>query len=335
MPNKPNGINEDNSKITIADVAAALGISKTTVSRAISGKGRIGEATRTKVLSYIEKYGYKPNPIAKGLAQQKTYNIGWVMPGDSSFSDLPFFQSCLRGIIDEAANDDYDVILSLIYDNDISGLKRLVNGNKVDGIILGRTLVNDESVKFLKSSGTPFVAIGSTDEEDVIQIDNDHINACKDLTIELAKSGVSSFALIVGSDNHVVNRSRKAGYDAGISKAGTLIKSSISYMNSDSKEAVDRIVEKSIQNSTQCIVCADDKICTLVMDSLRLLNVQVPRDIKVASFYDSDLLKSVRSDIKVIHYSPRQLGAKACRTLFEYLAGDEVPDKTLMGYEIL
>ena len=58
--------------ITIADVAEALGVSKTTVSRAISGKGRIGAETREKVLAYIEEHNYTPNVIAKSLAQSKT-----------------------------------------------------------------------------------------------------------------------------------------------------------------------------------------------------------------------------------------------------------------------
>ena len=66
---------EEKKDITIADVAEALGVSKTTVSRAISGKGRIGKETRKRVLEYIEEHDYKPNAIAKGLAQSKTYNI--------------------------------------------------------------------------------------------------------------------------------------------------------------------------------------------------------------------------------------------------------------------
>ena len=69
----------DNKNITIADVAEALGVSKTTVSRAISGKGRIGEATRERVRAYIEEHDYQPNVIAKGLAQSKTFNICGVV----------------------------------------------------------------------------------------------------------------------------------------------------------------------------------------------------------------------------------------------------------------
>ena len=63
------------NNITISDVAEALGVSKTTVSRAISGKGRIGAATRKRVLEYIQEHDYKPNVIARGLAQSKTFNI--------------------------------------------------------------------------------------------------------------------------------------------------------------------------------------------------------------------------------------------------------------------
>ena len=58
-------------KITISDIAEALGISKTTVSRAISGKGRIGEDTVRRVQEYIKEHDYIPNPMAKGLASQK------------------------------------------------------------------------------------------------------------------------------------------------------------------------------------------------------------------------------------------------------------------------
>ena len=67
---------ESGQKMTISDVAEALNISKTTVSRAISGKGRIGAETRRRVLEYIEEHNYKPSVIAKGLAQSKSYNIG-------------------------------------------------------------------------------------------------------------------------------------------------------------------------------------------------------------------------------------------------------------------
>lgn len=137
--------------ITIADVAEALGVSKTTVSRAISGKGRIGRETRERVLAYIEEHDYKPNVIAKGLAQSKTYNICVVMPGEYDVVDLTFFQECLFGIQEIAGSMEYDILLSICRKNDISSLERIIANHKVDGVILMRTFVEDEQIDFLQT----------------------------------------------------------------------------------------------------------------------------------------------------------------------------------------
>ena len=326
---------EDNPRITIQDVATALGISKTTVSRAISGKGRIGEETRQKVLDYIEKHDYKPNPIAKGLAQQRTYNIGWVMPGDSEITDLPFFQSSMSGVCEEAAANDYDVLLSMVYNKGMDSLKRMVTGNKVDGVILARTLVDDQNVRYLKESGIPFVVIGSTSESDVVQIDNDHIAACKDLTANLVNSGLTSLILIGGDDNHVVNMSRKSGYEAGIEDSQKKPVDSSIFLNCEDAEAVEKAVTAALEKQADCIICMDDKICGLALDILRKKKLSVPGDIKLASFYNSDLINKLEPGITAIQYSPKTLGTMACSTLMNYINGEKVPMRTLMSYEIL
>jgi len=166
---------ESGQKMTISDVAEALNISKTTVSRAISGKGRIGAETRRRVLEYIEEHNYKPSVIAKGLAQSKSYNIGWVMPSDYSVVDLPFFQKCLMGLLEMAAPVDYDVLVCTVSPDDMSQLERIVENHKVDGVVLGRTLVNDAPAEYLKEKKIPFVVVGSMDDDNVVQVDHDHV----------------------------------------------------------------------------------------------------------------------------------------------------------------
>ena len=100
-------------KITIDDVAKALGISKTTVSRAISGKGRVGSDTRDKVMEFIEKHNYRPNVSAKALASQRTYNIGVVWPDDYNAVDLPFFQRCMIGMTEATSSVGVDILFHL------------------------------------------------------------------------------------------------------------------------------------------------------------------------------------------------------------------------------
>lgn len=328
-------LQKEQGKITIGDVASALGVSKTTVSRAISGKGRIGEETRRRVLAYIKENHYQPNVVAKGLATSKTYNIGWVMPGDSSVTDLPFFQRCMMGITEVAAAEDYDILISMVFEHDISQLKRVVKNRKVDGIILGRTLVKDERSDYLRKSGMPFVVIGSSTDDQVIQIDNDHINACRELTSILALKGIKRMALIGGNENHVVNQTRKKGFMLGLKEQGIETNSKTIYMNCDVTSTVERAVEECVRSNVECIVCMDDRICHCAINKLYRDGIAIPEQMKVASFYNSAMLESNQPAITSLQYDPKELGMVACRTLFDYIAGMEVQKKVLLGYETI
>ncbi len=323
------------SKMTIGDIATELGISKTTVSRAMSGKGRISDATREKVMALVKEYDYKPNVMAKGLANSRTYNIGWIVPGSSSMTELPFFQRSMMGVIEVAQANDYDVIISLVYDNDLSQLQRLVDNHKVDGIILGRTMVNDSRVKLLQDSRMPFVVIGSSYEKNVIQIDNDHIKACKELTSILILKGRSKIALIGGMEDHVVNQTRLNGFKLGMAEQGLVADASNTFMNNDTSAEVERALEDAIKAGAECIVCMDDKICRDVLDKLARDEIRIPEDIKVASFYNSRLLENSNPPITTLQYDPKELGVVAGRTILDILDGKSVEEKVMLGYEVI
>ena len=321
-------------RITIDDIAKELGISKTTVSRAISGKGRIGPATREKVLAYIKEHDYRPSPLAKGLAQSKTYNIAWVIPGDSTVTELPFFQKCMIGVSDIASTFDHDILLSMVYEDNFSGLERVVKNRKVDGVILARTLFRDPCVEFLIAESIPFVTIGSTPYKNVYQIDNDHIGACKELTEILLLKGMKRIALIGGDENHIVNRSRKAGFLKAYSTLKMPVDEDIIYMNSDNKSVTIRNVNDAVSKEVDCIICTDDMICSYALDEIRKLGLKVPDDIRVASFYNSPVLESYQPAITTLDYDPKQLGSEACSTLMAIMNGEDVPKKKLLHYDV-
>ncbi len=323
---------KEQEKITIDDVAKALGVSKSTVSRSISGKGRISEETRQKVLKYIEEHNYRPSIVAKGLAQSKTYNIGWVIPGDAMIMDLPFYQRCMMGVCEEAALENYDILLSMIYENDYSQLKRIIRNKKVDGIILGRTLVKDPQAELLINSNIPFVVVGSSMDNQIIQIDNDHIHACKELTSVLIAKGIKKLALIGGDSNHVVNKNRREGFELALKEKG--IHDKFIYMDRKDNTKIERTVDDILKQDIECIICMDDGICSEVIGKLHKEHINIPKDIKLASFYDSEILKRHNPPITSLQYDPKILGAAACRTLFDYIEGKEIERKQLLGCEI-
>jgi len=327
----------EDKNMTINDIADALGVSKTTVSRAISGKGRIGEETRNRVLQYIEEHNYTPNVIAKGLAQSRTYNIGLVIPGDYNIVELPFFQNCMLGISQIASSMDYDVLVTIVTADDISRLQRVVVNHKVDGFILTRTFVKDAPAEYLKEMGIPFVAIGSTEDTSVVWIDNDHQRACRELTDRLFAQGMERIALIGGSREHMVNRRRVQGFLDACQRSdqkaafhcGDYVFSDVEDM-----ETVEKIVEKLLQEKIQCILSTDDYLCGCVLNILQQRKIKVPEQIKVASFYDSSFLENYTPSVTSIQFDIEELGKLTCRTLLAMIDGQKAPEQSLLGYQI-
>ena len=242
---------ESGQKMTISDVAEALNISKTTVSRAISGKGRIGAETRRRVLEYIEEHNYKPSVIAKGLAQSKSYNIGWVMPSDYSVVDLPFFQKCLMGLLEMAAPVDYDVLVCTVSPDAMSQLERIVENHKVDGVVLGRTLVNDAPAEYLKEKKIPFVVVGSMDDDNVVQVDHDHRSACRELTSILLAKGMTKVALMGGNKNHVVTLNRYRGYLDAMEDMEVPVDNSLVYFDIDNSVLCEHAIEEIMKQKAE------------------------------------------------------------------------------------
>ena len=163
--------------------------------------------------------------------------------------------------------------------DDMSQLQRAVENHKIDGLILGRTLIRDDRIKYLKQTDLPFVAIGSTEEPNVAQIDNDHIAACRELTSILIMKGMKKFALIGGDSNHVVNRTRREGFEQGITGAGLMIEDMKVYMDCVDRSNVEMTAEDSMRHMVDCIVCMDDGICNWVLDKLRKEGISVPEQI--------------------------------------------------------
>ncbi len=324
----------ENKKKTIDDIAKELQVSKTTVSRAISGKGRISKETRERVMDYIQKTNYKPNVIAKSLAQSKTYNIAFVMPSDCSLVDLPFFQKCMFGVSEIAASNDYDVLISTVSESDISQLERVIENHKVDGVILSRTLIKDAPAAYLMGKAIPFVTIGTALSKDIVQVDNDHRSACRELTSILLMRGIRKMALIGGNKAHVVTQKRLQGYKDAFLEQSMSADNSLIYMDIESSVMVEKVVEEMVERQVECVICMDDSICIHVLNKLRKEKLRVPGDIKVASFYNSSLMESNIPSITSLQFDVRELGMVTCKTLLDKIDGKNVQSRTLLGYEV-
>ena len=181
----------------------------------------------------------------------------------------------------------------------------------------------------------PFVVIGSSHDEDVIQIDNDHIGACRELTSIIIMKGIKKLALIGGSMEHVVNQTRREGFEMGLTEHGLGKDAGMIYMDCETESMVEHATDRCLKNKVECIICTDDRVCTTVLNKLNRDGINIPEQIKVASFYDSIMLDNYKPAITSLCYDPKELGKVACTTLFDYIAGKKVQKKVLLGYDVI
>lgn len=117
---------EGEKKIDISQMAEDLGVSKTTVSRALSGNGRVSEATRARVVQYAKEKNYVPNMLARGLVTQQSYNISLVFSRQFGNLAAPFLRKTVSAVYDIATRNDYDVLMTMVGEQETSPMQRLL-----------------------------------------------------------------------------------------------------------------------------------------------------------------------------------------------------------------
>lgn len=324
---------EIQKKMTIADIAKELGISKTTVSRSISGKGRISEETRQKVLKYIEEKDYTPNVVARGLAVSRTYNICAILPNDRNLVDMPFFQGCLNGIVRKAEENFYDILVCMMQKDDISQIKRIVSNQKVDGVIVMRPLKEDAAITYLKKEGIPFLVIGK--KEETIQVDNNHEEACKALTSLLITKGMKKIGLIGASLEQCVTAQRYQGYCEALKQWNLPIEEELICLEAVSDEDVEHFTSKLLDLKVDCIIGMDDYLCRLIYRRMKKEQPDILKRTPIASFYDNEFLGENVPCVLSIRCDIEEIGITSSKIIIDMIEGREVAERTVLGYNII
>lgn len=326
-------------QVTANDVAKMAGVSPSTVSRVISNNPRISEPTRRKVLKCMEELGYYPNANARSLAIKKTGTVGIIIPTTSEdYFSNPFFAESLRGIIRGASKSGYDLLLSTNTEKgeELKITKKFVRGSKVDGIILMTSKVDDECIEYLKNIDFPFSIIGSTDDEEINQVDNDNALAAYELTKHLIEIGRKRIAMIVGDINLVVSKKRIKGYKKALSEANIDFDENLLFSGSfDEKTGYDYGVKISkINPLPDGLIVADDLVAFGAVKAFEDLEINIPKDIAVASFNNSVLAKHSNIPLTSVDINAFELGREAMNLLVDAIEDEVRGEKITIPYNI-
>jgi len=221
--------------MNLKELSEKLGVSQTTVSRALSGYPEVSEATRQRVSAAAERYGYFPNRRAAGLATGRSKMIGHILPKSTQHEMVnPIFGDFVAGAVETYASRGYDMFFSQVSDQDeAETYRRLMRTGAVDGVIIQGPRINDERIKALTEIGLPFAVHGRSSGVTVPYnwVDVNNKASFQRATEFLLDLGHRRIALINGLEDMDFAMRRRNGYLLGLQSRGIVIDPAI--MRSD------------------------------------------------------------------------------------------------------
>lgn len=318
--------------VTIYDVAREANVSMATVSRVVNGNPNVKPTTRKKVLEVIERLGYRPNAVARGLASKKTTTVGVIIPDISSM----FFAELARGIEDIATMYKYNILLSNSDQNpekEIHLLETML-GKQVDGIVFMSGHVTEEHVKEFETSSVPIVLAGSIEEQGKIpSVNIDYELATYDAVMSFIENGHKNIAFLVGPLREPINSEQKlAGYKRALQEAGieyneeNVIEGDYSY--DSGLEALERLIES--KNRPTAIYVGSDEMALGVIHGAKDKGIDVPDELEVISSDNTRLSQMVRPQLTTVVQPLYDIGAVAMRLLTKLMNKEKVDEQTVI-----
>ncbi|WP_053218880.1 catabolite control protein A [Virgibacillus senegalensis] len=317
--------------ITIYDVAREANVSMATVSRVVNGNPNVKPATRKKVLNTIERLGYRPNAVARGLASKKTTTVGAIIPDISSI----FFAELARGIEDIATMYNYNIILSNSDQNKEKEL-HLINTmleKQVDGIVFMGGKITDEHVQQFQTSPVPVALAATIDEsQKTPSVNIDYEQAAYEATALLLEHGNEHPAFVSAQEETEINNQKFNGYQRALKEKNVSFKEDLvikgDYTYDSGIEALDQLMSRD-QKPTSIFV-ASDEMALGVIHGAQDRGLKVPEDLEVFGFDNTRLATMVRPTLSTIVQPMYDIGAVAMRLLTKYMNKEEVTEQNII-----
>lgn len=313
--------------LTMQHIADMLKISKSTVSRALSGDRRVKPETRDKVLRLARELNYHPNPLASGLARRKSNIIGVITPfAPRSLSD-PFYLEFVGGIGDYAMTRGYSLLLSPTYGRSAgqdagSTHVEMTEVHRVDGLILTEPRVDDERIEYLKANGVPFVFLGMPPRgEDIPWVDGDNVGGVRLAIDHLVSLGHSRIAFIAGPPDQTAAARRLSGYKKSLAANGIECDERLifpgDFTEAGGYEAGRLIAGVFRERGITAVFASNDVTAIGAIRALKEAGLRVPEDVAVVGFDGIHLGHYIDPPLTTVRQPIYEMGRAACRLLID------------------
>ena len=312
-------------QISIIDIAKELGISKSTVSRALSGHPSVKEKTRIAVLERAEKLDYQRNALALSLANKKTLLVGILVPEIMS----SFFPSVIKGAEEFFEAEKYKCIIchsNENYEREVENVKLLLS-QQVDGIIASHSKEtrNFDHFKLVQRRGIPLVMFNRvTDLLDTPKVVVDDYEAAFHAVEHLIKRGRKRIAHLAGPDSLINSKLRLQGYLDALKKHKLPIDNNLVISYDLSLEKVKIYVQHflTLTPRPDALFCMNDPTAIAAMRVIKQNKLRIPQDIAVVGFSNDLSSELVDPALTTMAQPTFDLGREAARLVLKEINND-------------
>ncbi|UOQ94155.1 catabolite control protein A [Halobacillus shinanisalinarum] len=316
--------------VTIYDVAREANVSMATVSRVVNGNPNVKPATRKKVNDAIERLGYRPNAVARGLASKKTTTVGVIIPDISSI----FFAELARGIEDIATMYNYNIILSNSDQNKDKEL-HLINamlGKQVDGLVFMGGKITEDHVREFKNASVPIALAATVDETgETPAVNINYEQAAYEAVQLLLSHNNERIAYVSGAENTEINNQKLEGYKRALRDHNQTVSEDLiitgDYSYDSGIEAFEQLWE--LTEKPSAVFVAADEMALGVIHGAQDQGLKVPEDIEVFGFDNTRLATMVRPTLSTVVQPMYDIGAVAMRLLTKFMNKEEVEEQSV------
>lgn len=309
------------ARSTITDVAAEAGVSISTVSLVMNGKGPVAQATRARVEATAERLGYIPSRSARRLGVPRTGNVGFVLSEDHFLRSEPFYTRVFLGAEFEARRRNLYVLLSTIpgrYDPR-SDAPRFLHEHSVDGVLVAGG-VDAAFLEALSGRHIPFVLADYWWEgAPHVLIDNE--GGAQAVAAHFLAQGHTRVAFLGADMKHPSPRARLDAFRHAMAAAGHPLEDACVFTAPGASNRAngyllaERLTAMPAAARPTAAFCANDALALGLLDRTREAGIRIPADLAVAGFDDVEGAATARPALTTVRVYKEQLGEVALRTL--------------------
>lgn len=321
--------------ITLKDIAARVGKSVPTVSRALAGHDDISPDTRREVQRVAREMGYEPNIAARNLQKQRTDTIALIFPmmNQLRFSD-PFFSEFLSGIVEQTAVYGYTLNISTNADEDEreTYLKH-IRSRRVDGFIVMRTRRQDQRINLLCEQDIPFVSFGRVEgDNDFHLVDDDDCAGIRQIVDHLVSLGHTRLAFISEPTNFTKSYHRLQGFKQGLEAHNLLLEPGMivetNFRQRSGRNAAQQLFD--MKYPPTAIVASNDLLALGAMHEAQSRGLVVGRDVSITGFDDIMLAEYANPPLTTVHQPAPRLGSMVAQMLLKVIRKEPIEKKQII-----